>query len=78
VTAVTASCSTRDRPRRGACSVEGRPARAVARTVGGAASAFGVKVAPDHLVGVRVDLDARLVERYEVAFDPTGEAQSIG
>src|SRR4051794_14923101 len=46
----------------------GRPALLL-ELVGGAANAFGVKVAPDHLVGVRVDLEAQLVERYEVAFD---------
>ena len=44
----------------------GRPALLL-ELVGGAASAFGVKVAPDHLVGVRVDLEAQLIERYEVA-----------
>ena len=46
----------------------GRPALLL-ELVGGAASAFGVKVAPDHLVGVRVDLEAQLVERYEEKFD---------
>jgi predicted NBD/HSP70 family sugar kinase len=46
----------------------GRPALLL-ELVGGAASAFGVKVAPDHLVGVRVDLEARLVERYEAPFN---------
>jgi len=50
----------------------GRPALLL-ELVGGAASAFGVKVAPDHLVGVRVDLEARLVERYEVPFDAAAE-----
>ena len=48
----------------------GRPALLL-ELVGGAASAFGVKVAADHLVGVRVDLEARVVERYEIAFDAT-------
>lgn len=46
----------------------GRPALLL-ELVGGAASAFGVKVAPDHLVGVRVDLEARMIERHAVAFD---------
>jgi predicted NBD/HSP70 family sugar kinase len=50
----------------------GRPALLL-ELVGGAASAFGVKVAPDHLVGVRVDLEARLVERYELPFDAAAE-----
>jgi predicted NBD/HSP70 family sugar kinase len=50
----------------------GRPALLL-ELVGGAASAFGVKVAPDHLVGVRVDLEAQLIERYEVPFDATAE-----
>jgi predicted NBD/HSP70 family sugar kinase len=50
----------------------GRPALLL-ELVGGAASAFGVKVAPDHLVGVRVDLEARLVERYEAPFDASAE-----
>jgi predicted NBD/HSP70 family sugar kinase len=50
----------------------GRPALLL-ELVGGAASAFGVKVAPDHLVGVRVDLEAHVVERYEVLFDAAGE-----
>jgi predicted NBD/HSP70 family sugar kinase len=48
----------------------GRPALLL-ELVGGAASAFGVKVAADHLVGVRVDLEAQVVERYEVPFDAT-------
>jgi predicted NBD/HSP70 family sugar kinase len=46
----------------------GRPALLL-ELVGGAGSAFGVKIAPDHLVGVRVDLEAELVERHEIAFD---------
>jgi predicted NBD/HSP70 family sugar kinase len=32
-----------------------------------------VKVAPDHLVGVRVDLEAQLLDRYEVPFDAASE-----
>jgi predicted NBD/HSP70 family sugar kinase len=50
----------------------GRPALLL-ELVGGAASAFGVKVAPDHLVGVRVDLEAQLVERYEAPFESAAE-----
>ena len=38
----------------------GRPALLL-ELVGGAATAFGAKVAPDHLVGVRVDLEAEVV-----------------
>ena len=49
----------------------GRPALLL-ELVGGAASAFGVKIAPDHLVGVRVDLEAQLVQHYEVAVRPDG------
>src|SRR5438477_491134 len=45
----------------------GRPALLL-ELVGGAARAFGVKVAPDHLVGVVVDLDADVLHRYEVPF----------
>lgn len=37
--------------------------------VGGAATAFGVKIAPDHLVGVRVNLDADVLDRHELKFD---------
>jgi len=46
----------------------GRPALLL-ELVGGAATAFGAKVAPDHLVGVRVDLEAEVVERFECEFD---------
>jgi predicted NBD/HSP70 family sugar kinase len=46
----------------------GRPA-ILLELVGGAATAFGVKIAPDHLVGVRVNLDAELLERFELEFD---------
>src|SRR2546430_10950404 len=42
----------------------GRPALLL-ELVGGAASAFGVKIAPDHLVGVIVDLDGIVHERFE-------------
>src|SRR4051794_34459934 len=46
----------------------GRPA-VLLEIVGGAATAFGVKVAPDHLVGVRTDLDAEVIERFDEPFD---------
>lgn len=46
----------------------GRPALLL-ELVGGAANAFGVKIAPDHLVGVRVNLEAELVEQYQAEFD---------
>src|SRR5438034_401105 len=36
--------------------------------VGGAANALGVKVVADHLVGVRVDLDGVVVDRFEHRF----------
>src|SRR4051812_49934006 len=45
-----------------AASKGGRPALLL-ELVGGAASAFGVEIAPDHLVGVRVNLEAGLGER---------------
>lgn len=45
----------------------GRPAILLG-LVGGAANALGVKVAADHLVGVRVDLDAEVVDRFEHPF----------
>jgi predicted NBD/HSP70 family sugar kinase len=45
----------------------GRPAILLG-LVGGAANALGVKVAADHLVGVRVDLDAQVVDRFEHPF----------
>src|SRR6267143_5254887 len=48
----------------------GRPALLL-ELVGGAASAFGVKVAPDHLVGVLVDLDADVKESFEEQLDLT-------
>ncbi|HVV57848.1 MAG TPA: ROK family transcriptional regulator [Gaiellaceae bacterium] len=46
----------------------GRPA-VLLEIVGSAATAFGVKVAPDHLVGVRVNLDSDVLERYEEPLD---------
>ncbi len=60
-------------------SVERRPAGHPARARRGAATAFGVKVAPDHLVGVLVDLDAEVLERFERDFDADrGRAPSSG
>lgn len=50
----------------------GRPALLL-ELVGGAASAFGVKIAPDHLVGVRVDLEAEVIEHREAQFDALAE-----
>jgi predicted NBD/HSP70 family sugar kinase len=46
----------------------GRPA-ILLELVGGAATAVGVKIAPDHLVGVRVNLDGEVLERVEHRFD---------
>lgn len=46
----------------------GRPA-VLLELFGSAATAFGVKIAPDHLVSVRVNLEAEVLERHEVAFD---------
>ena len=48
----------------------GRPALLL-ELVGGAATAFGVKIAPDHLVGVRVDLDGAVLEQFEEPLDVT-------
>jgi predicted NBD/HSP70 family sugar kinase len=39
--------------------------------VGSAAHALGVKLAPDHVVGVRVDLDGEVLDGFESKFDPT-------
>lgn len=47
----------------------GRPSLLL-ELVGGAATAFGVKVAPDHLVGVQVNLEADVINRFEASFDP--------
>lgn len=49
-------------------SRRGRPALLL-ELVGGAGAALGGKIAPDRLVGVRVNLEAEEVERYEVPFD---------
>lgn len=51
-------------------SRRGRPALLL-EVVGGAACAFGAKIAADHVVGVRVDLEAALVERFDEPFDAT-------
>ncbi len=45
-------------------SAGGRPALLL-EIVGGAAAAFGVKIAADHLVGVIVDLDGVVLQRFE-------------
>jgi predicted NBD/HSP70 family sugar kinase len=50
----------------------GRPALLL-ELVGGAATAFGAKVAADHLVGVLVDLEADVLERFECKFDAGAE-----
>lgn len=57
----------------------GRPA-VLLELVGSAATAFGVKVAPDHLVGVQVMLDGAVVERVERPFDAAteGSADRLG
>lgn len=47
----------------------GRPSLLL-ELVGGAASAFGVKIAPDHVVGVQVDLEAEALARFEAPFKP--------
>jgi predicted NBD/HSP70 family sugar kinase len=46
----------------------GRPALLL-ELVGAAAAAFGAKVAADHVVGVRIDLEAEVLERFEEPFD---------
>jgi predicted NBD/HSP70 family sugar kinase len=51
-------------------SRRGRPALLL-ELVGGAAAAFGVKVAPGHLVGVLVDIEADVQDRFEEPFDAT-------
>jgi predicted NBD/HSP70 family sugar kinase len=48
----------------------GRPALLL-ELVGSAATAFGVKIAPDHLVGVRVNLEADVLEKHALPFDAT-------
>src|SRR4051812_32131772 len=51
-------------------STGGRPALLL-EVVGDAARAFGAKVAPDHVVGVCINLDADVVARHEAPFDAT-------
>lgn len=46
----------------------GRPP-VLLQLVGGAATALGVKIAPDHLVGVRVNLDGEVVDRHDLKFN---------
>ena len=48
----------------------GRPA-VLLELVGDSATAFGVKVAPDHVVGVRLTLDGIVLERFDLEFDAT-------
>jgi predicted NBD/HSP70 family sugar kinase len=48
----------------------GRPALLL-ELVGGAATAFGVKLAPDHVTAVCVDLEAVVLDRFEAPFDPS-------
>jgi predicted NBD/HSP70 family sugar kinase len=49
----------------------GRPALLL-ELVGSAKTAFGVKIAPDHLVGVRVNIEAEVLDRFALPFDATG------
>jgi predicted NBD/HSP70 family sugar kinase len=53
-------------------SPRGRPALLL-EIVGGAAAAFGAKVAPDHVVGVRVDLEGDVLDRFEAPFDASND-----
>jgi len=46
----------------------GRPALLL-ELVASAATAYGVKIAPDHVVGVRVDIEADVLDRFELPFD---------
>lgn len=50
----------------------GRPALLL-ELVGDAATAVGVKIAADHLVGVSVDLEGEVLDRFECEFDATAE-----
>lgn len=49
-------------------SAGGRPALLL-ELVGSAATAFGVKIAADHLTGVLVDLDAAVIDRFEAPLE---------
>ncbi len=73
----TVTAVTRDLIERGlveivdrAPSRGGRPALLL-DIVGSAAHALGIKIAADHIVGVRVNLDADVVDRFEHVFDAT-------
>jgi predicted NBD/HSP70 family sugar kinase len=48
----------------------GRPALLL-ELVGGAATAVGVKIAADHIVGVRVGIEADVLDRFETRYDAT-------
>ncbi|MEJ2287892.1 MAG: ROK family transcriptional regulator [Deinococcales bacterium] len=50
----------------------GRPA-VLLELVGEAATVLGAKVAGDHVVGVLVDLEAEILERFEAPFDASGD-----
>lgn len=50
----------------------GRPA-VLLELVGQAATVFGAKVAHDHVVGVRLDLEAEVIERFETPIDASAE-----
>jgi predicted NBD/HSP70 family sugar kinase len=50
----------------------GRPA-VLLGLVGHAASAIGVKVAPDHLVAVRLDLDGQMIDELSGPFSPSAD-----
>lgn len=54
-------------------SAGGRPA-SLLEIVGSAATALGVKIAPDRLVGVVVDLDGTVLQRFEAALDAGRDA----
>lgn len=76
----TVTALTRDLLERGLIQVVerapsrgGRPAILLG-LVSAAANALGVKIAPDHVVGVRVDLDAKVLDRFEEPFDAASPA----
>ena len=76
LSAATVTAVTRELLERGIVRVAksepsgGRPSLLL-ELVGGAAAAIGVKLAPDHVVGVRVDLEAEVLDRFEAPFDPS-------
>jgi predicted NBD/HSP70 family sugar kinase len=57
----------------------GRPA-VLLELDGSAATAFGFKIAADHVVGVRVDIEADVLDRFELPFDATspGAIERLG